>query len=228
MKKKIQIDIVSDVVCPWCYIGEARLNKAIDMLKDSYEFSITYHPFELNPHIPEGGVNAREYFADKFGSASRMEQIFEQTAQTAHSEGLPFDLNLQEKAPNTFHAHRLLALAKAEGVQLAAMHTFFKAYFAEGKDLTQKETLLELAIAAGMDAQKTEKVLSGHDFEDEVIQSEQLWQSRGITSVPSFIINNQYLIQGAQPPEAFREVFEQLHPQGVSEAPGCEGDSCSI
>lgn len=227
MKKNIQIDIVSDVVCPWCYIGEERLRKTTELLKDEYEFTITYHPFELNPHVPDEGLDAKAYFTEKFGSAQRMEQIFAQTTATAKAEGLEFDLSAQSIAPNTFNAHRLIALAKTESKQAAAAHAFFKAYFAEGKNLSKKETLVDIMRSVGIDESKVETVLNSNEFEDEVVQAEKLWQSRGISSVPSFIINNRYLVQGAQPPEAFKEVFEQLHPV-VTDAPGCEGDNCGI
>ena len=174
MKKNIQIDIVSDVVCPWCYIGEERLRKTTELLKDEYEFTITYHPFELNPHVPDEGLDAKAYFTEKFGSAQRMEQIFAQTTATAKAEGLEFDLSAQSIAPNTFNAHRLIALAKSEGKQATAAHAFFKAYFAEGKNLSEKETLLNIMRSVDIDESKVDAVLNSNEYEEDVLQAEKL------------------------------------------------------
>lgn len=210
MKPVITIDVVSDIVCPWCYIGEARLKKAMEQSAATYDFDITYHPFELNPHMPEEGKEAVAYYSEKFGGDLRMKQIFAQTAATAYTEGLELDLTKQTIAPNTFLAHRLVAYAKSKGMQLPVVHELFLAYFTQGKNMGDMGVLTEIASLLGMDKHEAETILKGNDFSDEVSQAQLHWRNMGISSVPSFIIQHKYLVQGAQPPESFLEVFREV------------------
>ncbi|MCC6685123.1 MAG: DsbA family oxidoreductase [Bacteroidia bacterium] len=210
MKPVITIDIVSDIVCPWCYIGEARLKKAMEQSAAAYDFAVTYHPFELNPHMPEEGKESVAYFSERFGGELRMKQIFAQTAATAHDEGLELDLSKQAVAPNTFLAHRLVAYAKSKGKQLPVVHELFLAYFTKGKNMGDINVLTEIAATLGLDKHETETILQGNDFADEVSEAQLHWRKMGISSVPSFIIQHKYLVQGAQPPESFLEVFSEV------------------
>src|SRR6187399_1680124 len=130
MKKPvIQIDVVSDVVCPWCYIGKRRLEKAIDAVSDQFDFEVNYHPFELNPTIPQEGLNQKEYLTSKFGGKARYDQLIGNTTSVAASEGLAFNFNKQAISPNTRNMHRIIRLAAEHGRQKQVVEAFFKAYF---------------------------------------------------------------------------------------------------
>jgi predicted DsbA family dithiol-disulfide isomerase len=222
-KPLIKIDIVSDVVCPWCYIGKRRLEKAIDQLKEQYEFQLNYLPFELNPHTPKEGFDYKEHLSEKFGGEERFEQITDNTARVAASEGLEFNLSIQKKAPNTFDAHRIIWFAAREGKQIRAVELFFKSFFTEGIDLTKKENLLEIAKKADLDVAKVEQFLLSEEGKSEVKAMEKHAQSIGVSGVPFYIINNKYAVSGAQPTDVFLEALPDI----AVKAP-VGGESCDI
>lgn len=209
-KPKIKVDIVSDVVCPWCYIGKRRLEKAINTLGAEYDFELEYHPFELNPQMPEDGANQRDYLTAKFGSDERYEQITRQTTQTAASEGLPFALDKQHVSPNTRKAHVLIQQAGTVGKQLEVTEGFFKAYFIDGIDLSKNENLVSVAVQAGLPKALAEEALADESATLQVSLAEQEMYKLGITGVPFFIINNRYGVSGAQASETFIEAFREI------------------
>lgn len=209
-KPKIKVDIVSDVVCPWCYIGKRRLEKAVSALAAEYDFELEYHPFELNPQMPEGGANQREYLAAKFGSDDKYDQITQQTTQTAATEGLHFAFDKQAISPNTRKAHTLIQHAREAGKQLDVTEGFFKAYFTDGVDLSKDENLVSVAVAAGLDKGVAESVLADEDAPLQVSLAEQEMYKLGISGVPFYIINNRYGVSGAQAPETFIQAFREI------------------
>jgi predicted DsbA family dithiol-disulfide isomerase len=227
-KPKIKVDIVSDVVCPWCYIGKRRLEKAIDKLTSEYDFELEYHPFELNPQMPESGANQRAYLAAKFGSDERYEQITRQTTQTAATEGLTFAFDKQLISPNTRKAHVLIQEAKSVGKQLDVTEAFFKAYFVDGVDLSQHENLVAVATQAGLPRALAEEVLADESATLQVSLAEQEMYKLGITGVPFYIINNRYGVSGAQAAEtfieAFREIVQSQEADVVSGGEACDVD----
>lgn len=223
MKPKIKIDVVSDVVCPWCYIGKRRLEKAVDQLKDKYDFELEYHPFELNPEMPAGGTDQKVYLTNKFGGSDRYTQLTNQVTQVAATEGLNFDFANQKVSPNTREAHRIIQYAKQEGKQIEVKEAFMKAYFEQGVDLSKKENLLSVAAQAGLTKEKVEKLLSTDEGLMEVALAEKEMQKLGITGVPFYIINNQYGISGAQPAESFVQVFED-----VAIKTELKGEACDV
>ena len=229
-KPKIKIDVVSDVVCPWCYIGKRRLEKALDELSDQYEFDVEYQPFELNPDAPKEGLNHKEYLVKKFGSEGKYKQITDQVTQTAAEEGLKFDFSKQERSPNTRDAHRIIYLAKAEGKQLQVKEELMKAYFEEGIDLTKAENLIAVAVKAGLDEAKVKGWLASDEGLEEVQLSEQMNYQRGISGVPFYIINNKYGVSGAQPTEAFIEMLIKVSKETDVAAQGevcdVDGENC--
>ncbi|MBK7652630.1 MAG: DsbA family oxidoreductase [Flammeovirgaceae bacterium] len=167
--QKIKIDIVSDVVCPWCYIGKRRIEKAMSTLADQFEFDITYLPFELNPQTPKEGFNQKEYLAKKFGGEARYNEITKQVTTVAAEEGLNFDFSKQRMSPNTRDAHRIIRYAKEEGKQLAVKEAFMKAYFEEGVDLTKKENLIAVSEKAVLTLKKISQLLDSDAGLAEVI-----------------------------------------------------------
>lgn len=227
-KPKIKVDVVSDVVCPWCYIGKRRLEKAIDSLQDKYDFEITYHPFELNPGMPLEGVNQKEYLSAKFGGAEQYEKITSRTVSVAAEEGLQFDFNKQKVSPNTRNAHRIIQYAQQEEKQPEVKEAFMKAYFEDGVDLSKKENLTDVAVKAGLSKENVDKLLSGNDGLAEVVHAEQELQKLGITGVPFYIINSKYGVSGAQPTSSFIEIFDNVSVQKEMHDDACEveGENC--
>lgn len=213
-KPTLKIDVVSDVVCPWCYIGKRRLERAIQQVSDQIDVTVEYHPFELNPDMPAEGRNQRDYLIKKFGSESKYEQITGHVTATAIQEGLVFDFTKQNVSPNTRQSHRLIYFAKQHGKQLAMKEALMKAYFTDGVDLTKTENLVHVATSVGLDATAVKTFLNSDDGLKEVVAEEKLNVQRGISGVPFFIINNQYGVSGAQPSDVFANAFLEI--SGVS------------
>ncbi|MEQ8424357.1 MAG: DsbA family oxidoreductase [Cyclobacteriaceae bacterium] len=213
--QKIKVDVVSDVVCPWCYIGKRRLEKAISELKDEFDFEVNYLPFELNPNMPKEGKNQEEYLTIKFGGPERYKQLTDNVTNIAEEEGLRFDYNKQQISPNTRDAHRLIWLASQEGVQHAVKEALLKAYFEQGVDLTKKENLLELVTAAGLDRDTAATMLDSEDGLVEVEYLESLSRERGVSGVPFYIVNDKYGISGAQPSSSFVSAFRDISEKSI-------------
>jgi len=225
MKPVIKIDIISDVVCPWCYIGKRRIEKAMAALNDEFEFDVNYLPFELNPQTPQEGYNQKEYLTNKFGGEERYHQITRHVTHVASQEGLRFNFDKQLISPNTKDAHRVIWYAKKEGKQLAVKEVFMKAYFEEGVDLTKKENIIAVAVAAGLDGLQVVALLDSTEGMTEVTQLEQQNYQRGISGVPFYIINNQYGISGAQSSPVFIQALKQVGKEiPVSQEEACDAD----
>lgn len=223
-KLKVKVDVVSDVVCPWCYIGKRRLEKAIDSLQHKYDFEIEYHPFELNPNMPLEGVNQKAYLSAKFGGEDQYTKITNRTKSVAAEEGLKFDFEKQEISPNTRNAHRIIQHAKHEQKQAATKEAFMKAYFEDGVDLSKKENLIDVAVKAGLTKGTVEKLLSGEEGLSEVAHTEREMRKLGITGVPFYIINNQYGVSGAQPTASFIQIFDDVAIKSELSGEACDVD----
>ena len=202
-------------MCPWCYIGKRRLEKAIEQLQDEYEFDISYVPFELNPDMPKAGADQKKYLVKKFGSEDKYHQITQHVAQVAAGEGLSFDFENQQVAPNTLKAHRIILLAKDEGKQLQVKEAFLKAYFEDAVDLSKDENLLAIATKAGLTEETVRQWLEGDQGEAEVKLAEQINYQRGVSGVPFYIINNKYGVSGAQPAETFVKIFSEVGKESI-------------
>lgn len=209
-KIKIKIGVVSDVVCPWCYIGKRRLEKAIAMSSDRYEFDVEYFPFELNPHMPEEGTDYREYLCKKFGGESKFLELSSHVERVAAREGLDFNMELQRISPNTRNAQRIIMLAREDGRQMEVVEALFRAYFTEGADLSSMENLIKISVGAGLDAEKVEQLLKSNTGKLEIEMAEKELQELGITAVPLFIMDDKFAISGAQPVEAFTKAFDEV------------------
>jgi predicted DsbA family dithiol-disulfide isomerase len=222
-KLKIKVDVVSDVVCPWCYIGKRRLERAIQQVANEVDVEVRHLPFELNANIPAAGLDQKEYLGAKFGGMERFQQLTSHVTSVASSEGLNFDFEKQNVMPNTFNAHRLIQLSAESGVQDAVVEALMKAYFEEGADLSKNENLISIAAAAGLNLEKATALLESSADVASVRQLEKLSQQRGISGVPFFIINDQYGVSGAQPSETLAQIFRELRNE-VQEAISCEPD----
>lgn len=203
MKPTISIDVFSDVVCPWCYIGKRRLEKAIAELYDTYTINVRYLPFELNPTMPPDGANQKEYLTQKFGGQARYDQITAQVTKVAADEGLEFRFDRQSISPNTRKAHQVIHLALEFGVQQDVKEAYMRAYFTEGLALNDDENLVAIAVAAGMPEAAVRQAIHDPNREAQVVQLESESRRLGITGVPFYVINQKYGMSGAQPTEVF-------------------------
>lgn len=224
-KPKIKIDVVSDVVCPWCYIGKRRLEKAIAQVADQVDVELEYHPFELNPDMPAEGRNQKEYLVKKFGSEAKYLQITNHVTTVAAQEGLHFDFKKQNISPNTRNAHRLIWFAKKHGKQIEMKEALMKAYFEEGLDLTKSENLIAIADKAGLDMEEIKNFLNSTEGIVEVTTEEMQNAQRGISGVPFYIINHQYGVSGAQPSEVFAKAFLEISSENVADGQACDVES---
>jgi len=223
-KSKIKIDVVSDIVCPWCYIGKRRLEKAIDQLKNEFEFEIQYHPFELNPNVPAEGFDQKAYLIKKFGGEARYHELIGNVTRVAAQEGLNFDYSKQSKSPNTLNLHRVSWLAGKEGKQLQTVEAFFHAYFEKGTDLSQTENIIVVAKESGLDEIKVRILLEGNEGSEEM-KSEQIHNRElGVTGVPFYIINDKYAVSGAQPVALFVQAFKDISSKYSVEGEACDAD----
>jgi predicted DsbA family dithiol-disulfide isomerase len=214
VKPKIKIDYVSDIACPWCAVGLGNLNQAIAQLSDKVDFELHFRPFELNPNMPLGGQDAIEHLTEKYGLS--VEQVKANQAgirAKALEAGFEFHPEGRKRVYNTFNAHRLLHWASTEydlQKQAALKNELLNTYFCLAVNLDDQSNLLDAVTRAGLDPKRAQEVLNGGEFTDEVRKEELAYTSAGIHSVPSIILNDQYLLQGAQASESFVSAFEQL------------------
>jgi predicted DsbA family dithiol-disulfide isomerase len=207
----LTVDVISDVICPWCYIGKRRLEKAI-ALAGRQDVRVRWHPFQLNPQMPREGMSRRDYRTAKFGSWERSLALDAQMIEAGRGEGILFAFDKQERTPNTLDAHRLIELADREGVQDAVVEALFRAYFTEGRDVGERQTLLDVVDQAGLDRSMAAGVLDDGDRLEAIRAAEEMARRAGVQGVPFFIINGELAISGAQPPGAFVDAFDRLSP----------------
>ncbi|MFN4098502.1 MAG: DsbA family oxidoreductase [Pararhodobacter sp.] len=204
-----KLDIFSDPVCPWCYIGKARLDRAMEQRPD-HPFIIEWHPYMLNPAMPPEGMDRREYLQAKFGEPEAVARLHVPIAQACEELGLPLALEKMERNPSTLDAHRLIHWAGLEGRQSAVVSALFRANFAEGRDIGERETLLEIAGTSGMDRAMTARLLASEADVAETRARDAEIRERGLRGVPGFIIGRQYVLTGAQPVETWLDLIDQI------------------
>ena len=206
----LRLDIVSDIVCPWCAIGFARLEKALQKL-DDIPVEIHWQPFELAPHLPSGGENLRTFLTTKFQASE--EQIIamqREYQQTAAAEGVEFNYRADSRRYNTFNAHQLLHWASSSDRQTALKQALFNANFRDNLAIDDSAVLAELAAGVGLDGQQAKLVIEQQRFADEVRKTQRQWQQLGVNSVPCFIVNQRYQLSGAQSPENLAQALQQI------------------
>ncbi|MBU3620454.1 DsbA family oxidoreductase [Polynucleobacter sp. CS-Odin-A6] len=214
MKPTIKIDFVSDIACPWCAVGLGNLNQAMDELKDQANFEVYFRPFELNPHMPQGGQDAIEHLTEKYGLTVEQVQANQANIRAkALDAGFAFHSEGRKRVYNTFDAHRLIHWAAQEydlSKQAALKTELLNTYFCLAVSLDDQQNLLNAVTRAGLDLHRAQAILSSDEFAKEVREEEAVYTNKGISSVPSIILNDQYLLQGAQPPEAFVSALSQI------------------
>ena len=206
--QKVTVNMVSDVVCPWCIVGYQRLQEAIKTL-DNIEVDIKFHPFELNPNMPEQGQNLREHIMEKYGiSEQQSADNRARLVEAGEVLGFAFNFTDDSRMQNTFKAHQLIHLAAKKGLEEEMKLSLFKAYFTDGKDVNDQKVLVDIANAVGLDASEVEEVLQNGKYAQAVREEEAIWMQRGIQSVPTFVIGNQG-IAGAQEPATLAAFITQ-------------------
>jgi predicted DsbA family dithiol-disulfide isomerase len=207
METKLHIEVYSDVVCPWCYVGKRRLERALSELKGAVKAEVTWLPFQLNPTMPNEGLERTAYLEAKFGSLDAFRQMEEQVLAAGVEEHIAFAFDKIARTPNTFLAHRLIWYAGREGCQNAMVDSLFNGYFEEGADIGSHSILAQLADRARL---KAEPFLRGQDGTAEVKAEESAGHRLGIRSVPYFLLNGTYALSGAQPPDRFVAAFKKV------------------
>jgi len=205
----MRVDIVSDVICPWCYIGKRRLEKAL-ALRPGVSIDTSWRPFQLNPDMPAEGIDRRAYLAAKFGGSAHAERIYANVTEAGVSVGIPFAFDRIRRTPNTRDAHRLIRHAAAQGRANAVVEALFQGYFTAGRDIGDRATLAEIAGEAGLDAQETAAWLASPAELEQVLAEDRGARRLGINAVPCFIFEGQYAVSGAQEPEFFLPVFDLM------------------
>ena len=206
----LAVDVISDVICPWCYIGKRRLESAIAAVEGQHDFQVHWHQFQLNPTMPKEGISRKEYRTRKFGSWERSLELDAQVITVGDSEGIHFAFEKTERTPNTVDAHRLIWLADQHGCQNTVVEALFRAYFTEGRDIGNHQTLVEVVSKAALGRQVAESMLGSDEGMDVISNARELSQRHLVTGVPFFIINNAIYLSGAQEPETFLHAFRHV------------------
>jgi len=217
------IDIVSDTICPWCFIGKRRLDRALAQ-RPELEVQIGWRPFQLNPTMPREGMDRREYLARKFGGDARAKQIYKAVEEAGAEEGIEFRFDRMQRTPNTLRSHQLLRWAASAGVQELASDLLFQRYFIECADIGEVEVLVDVARDAGMDADLVASLYAEDRDIDLVKAEDQMARDMGIQGVPCFIIDRKYAVSGAQDPQVFLQVFDFVERQPRGEMENAEAD----
>lgn len=214
------IDVVSDVVCPWCFIGKRHLEAALAGLPEAAGAKVRWHPFELNPELPAEGVDRKGYLEAKFGGPARAAEIYARVREAGVRAGLDFDFDAIPRQPNTRDAHRLIAWAQSRGDAGPLVERLFRAYFQEGRYVGDRDTLAALAAEAGFDAEAARVWLESGLGADEIADAEARVRALGISGVPFFIFDGRVGLSGAQPREAMREAIAQARAAATGSAGG--------
>jgi predicted DsbA family dithiol-disulfide isomerase len=213
MSQPLSIDVVSDVVCPWCYIGKRLLEQAI-ALKPDIPVNVRFRPFFLNPWVPREGMSREDYLIAKFGSVERYNANNSRVVEAAALVGLPYAREKILRQPNTLDCHRLIYWAQASGTAARMKQRLMEVYFAEGGDLTDREVLVRAAVDCGLDGERVRALLAGDTAVEEVTRAAESAKEAGIDAVPCFIFGGRMALSGAQAPEYLAQAIERAHTQG--------------
>jgi predicted DsbA family dithiol-disulfide isomerase len=231
----VDIEVYSDVVCPWCYVGRRRLEAAVQQLQGKHEVRVTWKPYQLNPWVPAEGMDRAEYRKMKFGSAERSSGMDTRLVDAGRGEGIELAFDRIKRTPNTLAAHRLIWWAEQQGRQIEMVDTLFQGYFTDGKDIGDIAQLTELAAIAGLDAEAVSSFLATEDGLEEVQAEEEAGRKLGIDGVPFFLLAGKYGVSGAQPAEVLVDVIERVvelespkKPELLAVGASAMGATCSV
>ncbi len=209
VRRMITLDVISDPICPWCYIGKAKLDRALEAAPD-HPFDLHWRPFQLNPDMPPGGMDRREYLEAKFGGREGAVRVYGAIAEAAEEAGLPIDFAAIKRTPNTIDAHRLIRWSRITGNQSAVVAQLFRRYFEAGEDISDHETLADVGASAGMERDLVAKLLASDADLAESREEDAAAREMGVSGVPTFIIGGKYVLQGAQEAGTWANVLEEL------------------
>lgn len=212
----MRIEVYADIACPWCYIGERRLEQAMQQRPD-LEIVRHWRPFQLQPGLPATGVPWNEFAPRKFGGESRAEAMFQHVARVGAPDGIDFRFDRVATAANTTDGHRLILFAAEQGREWDMVERLFQAYFTDGRNLNNIDDLVAAAVAVGLDEAATRQFLDSDRFREEVAESQDIADQLGIQGVPFYIINERYGLSGAQPVEVFLQALDQVSSQSVDD-----------
>ena len=204
-----RLDIISDPICPWCYIGKARLDKALAKFPEN-PFELHWQPFQLNPEMPREGMDRREYLEWKFGGKKGAIEVYSEIAKTAEEEGIEIAFEKITRTPNTLDAHRLIHWAGLEGVQTEVVTELFNRFFRQGQDISDREVLTDIARSTGMDPEATARLLASDADLMETRAADAKAREMGVRGVPTFIIANEAVVTGAQPASLWEEIVGEI------------------
>ncbi|PRY85191.1 DsbA family oxidoreductase [Donghicola tyrosinivorans] len=205
----VKLNIFSDPICPWCYIGYTQLSRALEA-KPDHPFELEWLPFQLNPEMPAGGMDRRAYLEAKFGGKDNAVKVYGQIAEKAEEIGLELNLSAISRTPNTLDAHRLIHWSGVECRQTPVATAMFQAYFQEGRDLSDHEVLADIADGAGLDAAVIMRLLASSADKDEIMKKDAMAREMGVQAVPTFVVAGQHAVPGAQPTELWAKVIDEL------------------
>ena len=217
----VKLDILSDPICPWCLIGKAQLERALEARPD-HPFVIEWHPFQLNPDMPPEGADRRAYLEEKFGGKERAVQIYARIAQNAEAAGVAINFEGINRTPNTLDSHRLIHWAGIEGAQHRVVSSLMKAYFQEGRDIGDRDVLADIADSAGLDAAVIRKLLDSPADADDIRARDQAAREMGVNAVPTFIVAGKHAVPGAQPTEVWLKVIDEIMAQSSDASDGAD------
>ncbi|MFT5582416.1 MAG: putative DsbA family dithiol-disulfide isomerase [Psychromonas sp.] len=218
----IKIDVVSDVACPWCYVGKRRLEAALKQWKGA-PVEVTWHPYQLDPSMRVEGMDRDTYLTNKFGSIEHVQEMTDRLTEVGKTEGINFDFGDNWLAVNTLPLHQMLSVARKEGFGTEMKERFLAAYFEESQHLNKLEVLYDIATDFGWNSEKVDEIINDKSIAVAVKEEINLYQERGVKGVPFFVVNDKYGISGAQPVEVFLEAFESVSSDaGVSDVDGCD------
>lgn len=203
------IDVYADIACPWCYVGRARLNRALDQ-RPEHDVSLTWRPFQLQPDMPPEGRDFRTVLERKFGGWDRVQRMFDRIREMGAQDDLTFNFDAIDVAPNTADAHRLILWAESLEAGDAMATTLFRAYFTEGRNVSEPGVLAQCASEVGLDVEEARALLDGDEYADEVRQSQQRAEKRGITGVPCYVFDDSRAVMGAQSVDVFLDALDSM------------------
>lgn len=214
----MKVMIVSDTICPWCYVGKRRFERALAERTDVKPV-IEWRPFQLNPNMPTEGLDRRAYMRAKFGTDERAEEIYRTIQDAGDDENIPFAFDLISRVPNTIGSHRLISWSLPSGRQDSVVEILFRSYFLSGRDIGDIDVLVEVAAMAGLNETEARAYLSGEKGIEQAQAESSEAHRLGISGVPCFIFDSKYAVSGAQGPEVFLQVFDlALQPDGADQA----------
>lgn len=207
----ITVDVISDVVCPWCYIGHKKLHTALEQFEREHpelgQPVVRWHPFQLNPNLPSQGIDRAQYLSEKFGD--RAPQVYDRVSAVGREVGIEFAFNAIQRQPNTRKAHSLIAACAAPELQDAMVQALFVAYFIDAEDLTQDDVLRRVALRVGLEEQAIESALNGANALERIESADQRARDMGVQGVPFFVFNERVALSGAQSPETIVKAMVQ-------------------